>query len=355
MNKNTLYKLQLTTILYNKANEITDLGLMNGKMGLSIFFSHLAQETNNEEYQNFAEELLEEICGAINLASFDFESGIPGIGWGLEYLLQNNLIKVDAEDVFKEFDVMVLEYLLLDINLKTNTLDKLIGYGVYFLKRIQNKKYASNNEDVVKNKQNLICIIDELDKSTKNTFELVNEPLSWNLRWSLPILIWFLSELYLLDVFSVKVEKILKRITEEINTRTDYPKLHCNRLFLKWSVSKLSQDCTNLITLKNTLDEVVNYIDREKIKIELPQNDFTFQMGTSGIAWIYIELYKIKDIDIYKEEANYWSTVTSKIADTSEFIDFIETKKKPYGLLTGLAGVGFITLIDRGITKLQPK
>jgi hypothetical protein len=39
---------------------IENLGLLNGKMGISICFYHLARKTGNPTYENYAEELLEQ-------------------------------------------------------------------------------------------------------------------------------------------------------------------------------------------------------------------------------------------------------------------------------------------------------
>ena len=83
----------INTLLLN-ASFIDNLGLMHGKMGISIFFFHLARQTQNKIYEDYAGELIDEIYEEISANTLvDFENGLAGIGWGIEYLAQNNFIE----------------------------------------------------------------------------------------------------------------------------------------------------------------------------------------------------------------------------------------------------------------------
>ena len=90
---------------------LDDLGLFHGKMGIVIFFYHYSRYTNNPIYEEFAGELLDEVYEDIHRGmSFDFEDGLCGIGWGIEYLLQNGYIEGDSDEILEDIDRKIMEY-----------------------------------------------------------------------------------------------------------------------------------------------------------------------------------------------------------------------------------------------------
>lgn len=90
---------------------LDNLGLFHGKMGIAIFFYHYSRYTNNPIYEDFAGELLDEIYEDIHRGiSFDFENGLCGIGWGIEYLLQNKYIEGDSDEILEDIDRKIMEY-----------------------------------------------------------------------------------------------------------------------------------------------------------------------------------------------------------------------------------------------------
>jgi len=89
---------------------IPDLGLYHGKMGIVLFFAHYSRYTGNPLYHEFAEELLDEVCEEIHTGlPVNFEYGLCGIGWGIEYLLQNGFMEGDSDEILAELDIQVME------------------------------------------------------------------------------------------------------------------------------------------------------------------------------------------------------------------------------------------------------
>ena len=61
-------------------------------------------------YTDIAEELLDDIWTLIHTElSFRFDSGLSGIGWGIEYLLQNRFISGDGNEVCEEMDRVIMQ------------------------------------------------------------------------------------------------------------------------------------------------------------------------------------------------------------------------------------------------------
>jgi len=122
---------------------IHNLGLMNGKMGIAIFFYHLSRYTNRKIYDDFAGELVDEIYSEIhNHYPSDFLNGLCGIAWGIEYLIQNHFVEADANEILYDLDKMIFEWDVRKIN--DYTLETgLEGIARYAIARCSGKKVAN--------------------------------------------------------------------------------------------------------------------------------------------------------------------------------------------------------------------
>ena len=127
---------------------LDDLGLFHGKMGIMIFFYHYSRYTNNPIYEEFAGELLDEIFEEIHdKLPIDFENGYLGIGWGIEYLVEQKFVDRDTSDILENVDKKVMERdvrRISDMSLNTG----LEGVFHYVLARLQNNYDDSNLFDV---------------------------------------------------------------------------------------------------------------------------------------------------------------------------------------------------------------
>ena len=87
------------------------LGLQVGKMGAVLFFFHYARYTGNVLYENYAEELFDEVYNDVNKGiSYGFANGLCGIGWAVEYLIKQEFIEGDTDDALEEIDRQVMVY-----------------------------------------------------------------------------------------------------------------------------------------------------------------------------------------------------------------------------------------------------
>lgn len=96
-------------IILNAFN-LNDLGLYRGKMGLVLYFYIYSDFRKEKIYQEFAFELLENILIEINThIPFFFDDGLCGIGWGIEYLFQNNYISGDTNNILCDLDSYIMQ------------------------------------------------------------------------------------------------------------------------------------------------------------------------------------------------------------------------------------------------------
>ncbi|MFV0269565.1 MAG: lanthionine synthetase LanC family protein [Draconibacterium sp.] len=376
MNVKNPIRERLTNALLLNASFIDNLGLMHGKMGIAIFFFHLARETKNSIYEDYAGELIDEIYEEItSTVPIDFENGLVGIGWGIEYLVQNGFIDADTDEVLEEFDNRIFKKFIDQTPTELNLLNGLIGIGAYFLKRIQNPQSNDENIQTLINKQTLIHLIDEFDQRTQDISGLIAEPQAisnnikqdqteetttnslqttgakapphFDLLWDYSVLLWFLGELHQQNIFNFKVEKIIERLIAPLTNDTNLLKRHSSRLLLALALTKLHQTIeptkhSNCQTISN---KFLSGICRETILAELPFNNATVRCGSSGIAWVYLQLHLLSGDESYRQEFLYWQQKTNEYGfqDDNGFAGFsFENEANAFGLLEGLAGVGLL-------------
>ncbi|MDR1201873.1 MAG: hypothetical protein LBL58_09645 [Tannerellaceae bacterium] len=92
-----------------ESNQLKSLGLLDGKMGLIIFFYHYARHTDNIIFEDFADDLLDGLLENIHKElPLTFTSGLSGIAWGIEYLIQNRFIEGDSNEICEELDKKII-------------------------------------------------------------------------------------------------------------------------------------------------------------------------------------------------------------------------------------------------------
>jgi len=116
-------------------NTIDNLGLINGKMGVVIFFYHYSQYTKNSLYRDFERGLLDDIYEDINPeTTFDVEDGFCGIGWGILHLIEEHFVDANADETLGEIDRCIMER---DVRRITDTTlyNGLAGIAQYVVQR----------------------------------------------------------------------------------------------------------------------------------------------------------------------------------------------------------------------------
>ena len=117
-----------------------NIGLLNGKTGITLFFYHYARYTGNRIYNDFAGELIDEIYKDIHLGTpQNFKDGLSGIAWGMEYFIRNGFVAADPDEILEDLDQQILERdvrRVSDDSLETG----LKGLACYTINRMANRE-----------------------------------------------------------------------------------------------------------------------------------------------------------------------------------------------------------------------
>lgn len=88
-----------------KNNDVQNYGLYNGKMGL-VILSYLQGEVT------IAEEIIDDIIEYIEAQNIriSFDDGLLGIAWGLIFIVENEMIEGDINELLSDFDDVVFNH-----------------------------------------------------------------------------------------------------------------------------------------------------------------------------------------------------------------------------------------------------
>lgn len=115
--------LRIARHLMIKSLSINDLGLYHGKMGILLFFVHYAKYSKNRMFDLYANDLIDDILDEMHEdIPINFESGLCGIGWSIEYLIQNKFMEGSSDEILEEIDKKIMERNLRrisDLNVRT--------------------------------------------------------------------------------------------------------------------------------------------------------------------------------------------------------------------------------------------
>lgn len=110
VNKDELLK-EIALHLVLHANQLAENGLMSGKTGVLLFLYEYSRQAGNQTIEWLADHILDEVLDHLDAdTSWDFNNGLLGIGWAIEYLYQHQFIGGDTNEILASIDRQVLAY-----------------------------------------------------------------------------------------------------------------------------------------------------------------------------------------------------------------------------------------------------
>jgi hypothetical protein len=270
----------------------------------------------------------------------NFENGLTGIGWGIEYLVKNKFVQTDTDEALAEIDNAVYR-IRLQSPILISSGKELFGYGFYYLLRICGHEINDNELNTLIKKYHLIFMVDECERILlqKQYIRFKIESLSID---TINSLIWFLLEIDRLKIFPVKVEKVLSCIPEyikEVLNNSDDP---IGRLLLLRLAAKLTVVVSDK-TIRGLLKDLLN---NEKVERPLEDNESETSVNDFiKITWQQL-IYQSYFSDGLEVTRNF-NKLFVIIDDEKNWNDRLNNLTKNNLGLTGLAGLGL------GLLKAQ--
>ncbi len=373
--RNTLVNIEL---------DEDNIGLMNGKMGISIFLFYYSRVFSDKYSYNFAFKMLEDVLDFINdnNNSYTFGTGISGIIWGVTHLINNNFIDSDIDELLLDSYNYIFKSMALEMNYGNyDLLHGAIGNNLCFLAR-------SNINSVLYNYlQESIILLEKVSVKDSNTFKWPSrlskerEEIVFNLGLSHGIasIISYLSKLYKLGIYKDECERLLKGSVNYLLSNTldrnkyisvfpswvsDESPIYYSRL--AWCYGDLGISVSLWLaghSIKNTKWEntAKNILLLTSKRQNLSKNqvvDAGLCHGTAGIAHIFNRMYGYTGMEELKEASDYWFEQTLEMA---RFEDGLAGFKAWFGrnnwvnepgLLEGIAGIGLAMI--SAVSDIEP-
>lgn len=354
---------RISNMLLLNASFITNVGLMHGKMGISIYFYHLARKTNNKIYEEFAGELLDEIFSEINSrTSQDFENGLTGIGWGIEYLVKNGFVEADTNEVLADID----NFIYADFNnnppIELNLLKGILGTVLYSIRRLKSATSGSQNPQIENHKRIIVQFIERIDtwfeRIDKSQQYFANHSFICDLSWDYLVLLFILADLDKLNIAGNKVARVLEKMVLLLQNEGTFPALTVNRILLAVALERISdrntpnvlnrEDITGNHALNNTIslltDKLLKDIHVATISDEISETFNSIDDCIIGNVLIHDILFNITGIQA-KRLVGLWNEVIQNLnrqEAVHNWFDLEQIKDEgQMGLLKGIAGIGF--------------
>ncbi len=346
---------RVADVLILSSSFIKNIGLLNGKMGIAIYFFHWYKFTNDEIYQKFAEELIDEIFEEVTSNTLmNFENGLAGIGWGIEYLIKKEYLEGDSNVILEDIDFFVLNNVLDNME-KIASLDEVIGYGIYFLCRLKKQKESLQKDNVVDFEKGLTSIIVKLEfflnriqinKDYFNSSQNINE---------FCILMYFLFLLknrsYAPHCIAELIRGMLNKLLEEaFNQDCEMLKLIICAVNEYYNLNEFElPDCF----LNNSFD-IVSNINKDNLIEEVAKEQEHILTKILFVELLYYLAYRKSHNKHVFSVLEFWVDYYFKVSDDINSKMNFKAATVDLGLKAGLAGLGLLHLFVNEII-LQSK
>lgn len=158
------------------------------------------QDTGEDNYKEQAETLLNEIIdNCNNCKDLSYYNGLCGIGSVIEYLIQNNFVEGEADEILEDIDNAVISVINNRPQMGINIKEGLLGLVCYLYERLH-YRIKLENSTVFTLKEHTIYLIDWLEDILSDTKAEINYYEFY----------FILILLHQMDIFNVKVEKMLE-------------------------------------------------------------------------------------------------------------------------------------------------
>lgn len=296
--KKELQKIANTLVLYSY--HVNGNGLFMGRMGIILFLFRYSRFANNTYYSDFAGDLLDKVLSASGTVEYDFENGLTGIGWGVNYLLRNNLVEGDVNSVLHNVDKKVFSRIF------CNPEKSIFGHAIYLLERLKINRDVDYFEKQIENILS-ICSKGLLEYKGKITLYHINSVLYFlieidkmqkytdkisEIRNSLPTVLKMIEEQELADSSSLQIfDFILSKVDVE-------QKINWNRILECRPQKTFDIICPIEQYIRNaclqdlyygqvdietpSFDEIRKFIDDKQNDITI--NGFLYAKGLAGLG-----------------------------------------------------------------------
>jgi hypothetical protein len=286
---------KIANILMLNATDVYNLGILEGRMGIAIFFYKYARFSQDNIYSEVADELLDSVIEEVNnIPDLSFDQGAIGIAWGIRYLIRHDFIEGNPEEVLLDIENLFFNRYRNDLISKI----PVSAIGLYLHSMLQDVTDANKYEQYIE------CALRKYDFYF---LSLPNIPKSINYINSALL---FLSTLEKYDKYKAWVDRIIFKIVLYISDMESFNRFDAYELTTLYKIlTSLHSSSVEKRLIINRLEPVCNIIGTD-IPIDYLWQNFLFfpeEVIPPNLEEINIHLdrnysstYNLKSLSLYK-------------------------------------------------------
>ena len=327
-----------------RQNRQEGFGLFKGDMGVCLALFVLNREKKDPAVEDFADHLIDRIYArAAKAKNAFFDTGFAGVGWGVNYLMENHYYEGDVDEVLKDIDAVVFKEINSVSGIPANVSNGLLGYLIYSVARLGNPGHAGDTVLHEINTEFLRELIVQIDGISPTIFSSICKDEYFTSIWHVPVLLMMFRKALDLGVFNDKIVNMVK--TWLFYLETNQPYLHINKLYLAVSLAYLNEYLC-FPEIRKRIEILMFSVDLSQIEGELDVRIMNINDGWFGAVAILKKAEDLLDANVphYEQLRETRIRIVAKYGDLFDKYLDEANKEKPLDIsfIQGLSGVGFL-------------
>ena len=267
-----------------KIIESSNIGFFTGKMGLCLALYLLNKKYCIPQAENAADNLMSQICEqAKKIWNINFDSGLPGIGYGINMLSKYNCIEGDIDDILHDIDaILYRELTTYKFQVNNTYTTGLIGMGLYLVSRLNNPAHQSASVQHRLIEAALRIVIDKLYDTAPSVLGNISKDLYICALWDSPLIFCFMAKAFDVGVYQEKIKAMVRSWCLYIQGSLPY--YNINKLALVFSLTYLNKRVCNQ-NISRHIDLLLTATDFDEIP-----NEVEYHVTNINEGWMYVLL-----------------------------------------------------------------
>lgn len=318
-------------------------GLLNGRMGLCLYWYQQSREYSNALYEKKASQILDEVIRNIgNFTGAGFEDGLVGILMSINYLIEEKYIDGNAQTIFSDVNDKLFQYAYFrgidPVKEDDSNYLHLIWICIYFCKSIRSNALSKENTDIIK--RFVIEGVNTLEKAIRDNSVLLKPTAGFRpFSYLLPHLLYFIKEMYAIDVYTYKLDMFCLELSKKL--QYNLPIEYGHRFMLYTSIKKLTKEVGVLPKGFQEVEKILFCMINENTLLqEFRCFDLNLRQGLSGLLFYVYDTIntpclldglekRIKDC-VQNDPESWMNAKVYNLGDSMTGVLYIYQKLKKY-------------------------
>lgn len=332
-----------------------NMGLFSGSIGTCLALYVINKKLKDSELCVIIDTMIENtIEKTASVRNLTLDNGLLGIGIAINYLIANNYVEGDVDEVLSDIDAKLYSTLKNNkIKFGISCSTGLIGMLVYLVERLSSSK---NCESITYklNVASLREVINRLERIMPSLFSGLTKDVFLSIINNYPILFIYLAKAYDLNVYSKKILATFRVWSILLESYSPY--YNTNKLYMAIALQYLNTKINNS-HLDKYIDLLIKSIDKEKLIKEIDIKIFNINEGFLFVSiLLYAAEHLFGNMDFGSVCHGLRQNILCKFMPLyRKYLDEVDENNICLNLINGFLGVEMINELYPEILSINKK